>query len=392
MVFSGCPYLKAIDVETNNPAYTSVGGVLFNQGQTTMIEYPGGKVGSYSIPNSVTSIRNDAFRGCTGLTSIIIPNSVTNIAGGAFLGTSLTNVTIPNSVTSIGDYAFSDTSLTNVTIPNSVTSIGTYVFSYCGYLTSVTIPNSLTSIGSLAFYFCENLTSVTIPNGVTSIGDHAFSHTSLTNVTIPNSVTNIGDFAFSVSGLTSVVIGSGVTSIGVGVFAVNGLTSLIIPNSVTTIGDSAFYGNSLTNVVIGSGVTNIGSEAFGYCGSLTRVYFQGNAPTADSTGFADFLVIDPATVYYLPWTTGWSTNFAGLPTAIWNLPYLVILNTALQTNGFGFTESWATNASVVVEASPDLANPKWSALATNTLSGGTFHFSDSQWTNYPRRFYRIRSF
>jgi hypothetical protein len=63
----------------------------------------------------------------------------------------------------------------------------------------------------------------------------------------------------------------------------------------------------------------------------------------------------------------------------------------VQTNGFGFIISWATNISVVVEACTNLANPTWSPLATNTLSGGSAYFSDPQWTNYPARFYRLRS-
>jgi hypothetical protein len=95
----------------------------------------------------------------------------------------------------------------------------------------------------------------------------------------------------------------------------------------------------------------------------------------------------------LPGTTGWGTNFGGIPTALWSLPYPLILNgnVGVQTNSFAFTVSWATNLSVIVEAATGLANPVWSPLATNTLSGGTFYFSDPQWTNYPSRFYRVRS-
>ena len=61
------------------------------------------------------------------------------------------------------------------------------------------------------------------------------------------------------------------------------------------------------------------------------------------------------------------------------------------TSGFGFIISWATNFPVVVEACTNLANPNWSPLATNTLTGGSSHFSDPQWTNHPNRFYRLRS-
>jgi hypothetical protein len=63
----------------------------------------------------------------------------------------------------------------------------------------------------------------------------------------------------------------------------------------------------------------------------------------------------------------------------------------VRTNQFGFTVSWATNLNVVVEASTDLKNPKWSPVTTNALNGGTFYFSDPEWTNYPNRVYRIRS-
>ena len=113
----------------------------------------------------VSSIGDEAFKKCTGLTSITIPNSVTSIGLGAFSGcTSLTSVTIPNSVTSIGDGAFSGcTSLTSVTIPNSVTTIGDRAFSGCASLTSVTIPISVTSIGEGAFAYCTALTSINIP-------------------------------------------------------------------------------------------------------------------------------------------------------------------------------------------------------------------------------------
>jgi hypothetical protein len=98
------------------------------------------------------------------------------------------------------------------------------------------------------------------------------------------------------------------------------------------------------------------------------------------------------TVYYLPGTTGWGSTFGGLPTALWTLPYPVILNgrpgLGVQGSGFGFTISWATNIPVVVEASIDLAHPAWTRVATNTLSGGLSYFSDAQWRKYPRRFYR----
>ena len=231
-----------------------------------------------NVTYSVTSIGNDAFVYCHGLTSITIPNSVTSIGDYAFCDCSnLTSITIPNSVTTIGDGAFYGCSgLTSITIPNSVTSIGDNAFYGCSGLTGITIPNSVTSIGEMAFCGCSGLTSITIPNSVTSIGNWVFSGCSgLTSITIPNSVTSIGFGAFQYcSGLTSVTIPTSVTSIENDAFLYcSGLTSITIPTSVTRIGHEAFRGcSALTSVTIGSGVESIGSSAFAKCSNLTDVY------------------------------------------------------------------------------------------------------------------------
>jgi hypothetical protein len=160
--FYWCPSLTAITIDARNPAFSSVGGVLFNKNQTMLIQCPGALAGAYTIPNSVTSIGDGAFGDCSSLTSITIPNSVINIGSGTFIYcSSLSSITIGSSVASIGYEAFLRcSSLTTITIPNSVTSIGDVAFSQCTSLTNATIGSSVTSIGDCAFCDCPSLTGV----------------------------------------------------------------------------------------------------------------------------------------------------------------------------------------------------------------------------------------
>ena len=117
--FHYCLGLTDINIETNNPNYCSVEGVLFSKDKMTLILYPAGRRGTYTIPNGVEVIGNSAFEWCSRLTSIVIPDSVTYIGWDAFANC---------------------TGLTSVTIPDSVTNIGYRAFQYCGGLKSVTIP------------------------------------------------------------------------------------------------------------------------------------------------------------------------------------------------------------------------------------------------------------
>jgi len=138
-----------------------------------MIEHIKGIV----LPDTLTSIGDDACYGCGNLTSVVIGNSVTSIGERAFNSTGLTSVTIPNSVTSIGEGAFGGCpKLTSVTIPGSVESIGQFAFQNCTSLASVTIENGVTSIGDNAFGGCTGLVSVTFGTGsnVTSFETYAF--------------------------------------------------------------------------------------------------------------------------------------------------------------------------------------------------------------------------
>ncbi len=354
-----------------------VGGIYYNYSDTEVTVVSGANkyTGDVTIPASVssggktysvTSIGDEAFFNCTGLTSVSIPNSVKSIGSSAFEYCSgLSSITIPNSVTSIGNWAFYDckgltsikvqegntkydsrnncnaiietatntlvTGCKNTIIPNNVTSIGGGAFWGCSGLTSVTIPNSVTSIVSSAFHGCSGLTSITIPNSVTSIGSYAFESCSgLTSVTMGSGVTSIGEKAFyKCSGLSSVTMGSGVTSIGdFAFYDCYRLSSITIPNSVTSIGGAAFFNcTGLTSVTIPNSVKSIGSQAFKACG-LTSVYSYIEEPKS-TTGAFDSFNYTNATLY-IPY----GTKNKYLATNGWkNFTKIVEMNAPSAING-----------------------------------------------------------
>ena len=178
-------------VTYNSKSYsvTSIGEMAFS-GSTGLT--------SITLPNSLTTIGNNAFMSCSGLTgALTIPSSVTSIGVGAFLGcTGLTGaLTIPNSVAVIGDVTFSGCSgLTSLTIGSSVTSIGVGAFSQCSILSgTLAIPNSVKAIRESAFYGCSGLTSVVYnAENCTTMGNADYTVfegcTNIASITIGKSV------------------------------------------------------------------------------------------------------------------------------------------------------------------------------------------------------------
>jgi hypothetical protein len=87
---------------------------------------------------------------------------------------------------------------------------------------------------------------------------------------------------------------------------------------------------------------------------------------------------------------GWDTTFAGVQTALW-LPQMQTTAASPSTHKFVFNINWASGQTVVVEACTNLTNPDWQPVQTNALTTGTAYFSDPLWSNYPNRYYRLRS-
>jgi hypothetical protein len=174
--FRGCANMALISVDVNNTTYTSEHGVLFTKDLSTLIRYPPAQIGkAYVVPHGVRFITDYALYSSPNLSSVTIPNSVTSIGNQAFAFSGLTNVTIENSAASIGDGAFQGcTSLSGVTTGNRITSIGNGAFENCSDLKHLTIPPSVTSVGGMAFRN-TGLNSITIPANLELIGQSAFS-------------------------------------------------------------------------------------------------------------------------------------------------------------------------------------------------------------------------
>jgi hypothetical protein len=264
----------------------------------------------------------------------------------------------------------------------------------------VMIGSNVTSLGDGAFWGCYNLTGIYFQGNAPGVGSSVFDSDNRATIYYLPGTTGWGP---TFDGLPTAVWCPPppyTCTTNNGAITITGYTGsggdVTIPDTinglpVTSLAYEAFYNcPGLTSVTIPAGVTSLGSGAFDDCPSLTGVYFRGNAPSVGSSMFCND---NHATVYYLPGATGWG-NFAqltGLPTVLWNPQVRSDASLGVQTNQFGFNISGSAGLVLVVEACTNFASPVWQPVQTNILTGGSSYFSDPQWTNYPGRFYRIRS-
>ncbi|WP_288529162.1 leucine-rich repeat protein [uncultured Eubacterium sp.] len=289
-----------------------------------------------TISNSVKTIGNSAFSGCSGLETVCYMGSESewNLISIGSNNNDLLNANRYYKNGKCGDnvywsydedsktltisgtgamnnyeennkapwYGYCENILT-VKIESGVTTIGSCAFEDCSSLTSVTIPNSVTTIGEEALCFCSSLTSITIPDSVTIIGDYVFdSCSSLTNINVALGNLNYSSkdgvlFDKNKSTLiqypignqrTEYIIPNSVTTIGEFAFdECSSLTSVTIPNSVTSIGGWAFSNcDSLTSATIPNSVTSIGERAFSFCSSLTSVTIPDSVTIIGESAFS----------------------------------------------------------------------------------------------------------
>jgi hypothetical protein len=353
----------------------------------------------------------------------------------------MTNVVIPESVTNIGQYAFDDCrGLSSVSLPASVTSLGRIPFGYCVNLTNISVDAANPAFSSAGgVLFDKTLTTLIefpcglgglfkIPDSVTNIGFAACSSSALNSVSIPASVLFLDNHSFNFClNLTNIAVASanpnyaslggvlflksltnliqypcalgtnynvphGVVSIGPDSFANSGLSRLTLPGTLQYMDYEMCYScTNLASIVIPVGVTNLGISAFEQCTNLTAAYFLGNPPMAylnSGTGENAFRQT-PATVFYMPSATNWPDTYGDAATVLWNPQFSA---TSIAGGQFGFNFTTPTNATIVVEACTNLSQPVWTPLTTNAWSGtNTLIFQDAKTSDYPVRFYRMRS-
>lgn len=263
-----------------------------------------------TLPETLTSIADNAFSFCSGLESIELPNSVTFMGDAAFLYcTNLKEISLPTGITKLGRNAFFHCSaLHNIKLGSALTSIGKEAFYDCIHLDSINLPNSLQSIDSRAFSGCSKLTHITIPSALSFLGNRLFlgcyslleinvssdnkSFSSLDGVlfskekdqllvyprakqgaySVPNSVKHIADFAF---------------------FNCKGLTEIILPTSLSTIGGWSFsFCTTLKTIVLPTSLNSIENQAFGGCTALNSIVVESASPLTITPGSDLFLNID----------------------------------------------------------------------------------------------------
>ena len=332
-VFVNCSNLETVDVASANTAYSSVDGVVFNKTVTDLIYYPTAKAGEYTVPGTVTTIKQSSCEGTKKLTKITLPPSVKTIEESAFESSSLSELAFSGTsgLETIGKRAFIWAHLSNVTIPASVKLLEWGAFygqngndSFDGQgLKTVTVEDNsqLKEIGAEAFRGNKKLEKFEFKGTckLEKIRNAAFrDNYSLPSFTFPQTITRIDESAFNgCSSMKSATFKepSSFVFVGSGSFQNCGLENLKLPESVTTIGQSAFNScDKLVSIDLPKTTTNVDPRAFQFCTKLTSINVD-DANTMYSSVDGVLLSKDKETLKVFPPGKA-NDNFTLLPPSI----------------------------------------------------------------------------
>lgn len=266
--FAGCAALQDIE---------------FGSGLTVIPvgAFGGCAIASLTLPETVTDIYFDAFRGCRELTGVTLPDSVTYLGSSVFAECeALTEVTLPKGLTSIENATFKDCgSLTKIEIPAGVKSIGSSAFEGCA-LKEVVLPDGVERIGDRAFYYCDELASVVFPDSISEMGmDVLFSTAYYDNeANWKDGVLFAGCHLLDADRVTGegYTVPKGTRTIAGGAFDLSGSLKkgIVLNEELVYLGREAFKNCAFEEIVIHKSVTTIGADAFFGCDELERVVFE----------------------------------------------------------------------------------------------------------------------
>ncbi len=277
------------------------------------------------VPDTVITIKNNAFKNCRYLKSIDLADSITTIAEEAFYHCySLSDVSLPSSLKTLSRNAFDDCDLLrtivipktlttvntnaysngpfaycdglkNVTIESGATVVPNNLFAYCHGLKEIEIPDTVTSINGSAFVYCESLRKVVLHENLTKIDVSAFAGcTSLSSINLPKSLTDLYRAAFdNCDSLTEIFIPKGLKNVAANAYAFgpfvncDNLKTIVFEEGITTIVNNLFaHCPSIVTMEIPSTVTSINGSAFESCKNLKTVVLHENLTKIDVSAFA----------------------------------------------------------------------------------------------------------
>lgn len=268
--------------------------VFASDGALTTIEheaFESSSISSLALPGSLTYIGEDAFKYCESLKSIRGGESLETLDKNAFQGCiSLTEYTCPPKLKTIGDNAFWNCkSLRTVTMNDGLETIGNNAFLQCSVLENVNMGNTVKKIGWEAFRWCLNLNHIEIPNSVVDMDYGTFRFcTGLESIKLSNSLTKIPSLCFEQTAITSIDIPDGVNIIMPYAFQdCASLTTIHWGRSLETIGDNAFLGTAIKTLELPEPLKEIGGAAFAKCQSLTKVTIPSTVIKITDAAFSE---------------------------------------------------------------------------------------------------------